>query len=213
MSLSLSRPAASMTRNAITSVALPPEPVETRLPLRSAIFLTPVAVMVTTCMRLGYSTISVRTGTGLPVNLSCALVGIERRVRHGERDVGLAGADELQVGDRAAGHFRGGLHAGDILRQHGGHAAAERVVHAAGAAGGDGKVLRLGRGGKDAGGECGDAHGCSSLDHPPKGLRGNSNARRGASRPPPAAPGPRPALWNRGSRRGCPSPPAAGRSR
>ncbi len=59
-----------MTRNPITSVALPPEPVDTRLPLRSAIFLIPVLVIETTCMRLGYSTISVRTGTGLPVNLS-----------------------------------------------------------------------------------------------------------------------------------------------
>ena len=73
MSLSLSRPAASMTRNAITSVALPPEPVETRLPLRSAILVMPVASIVTTCMRFGYSTISVRTGTGLPVNLSWPL--------------------------------------------------------------------------------------------------------------------------------------------
>src|SRR4029079_2596067 len=53
MSLSLSRPAASMTRNAITSVALPGEPVETRLPLRSDIFSTPVPSMLTTCMRLG----------------------------------------------------------------------------------------------------------------------------------------------------------------
>jgi len=34
-------------------VALPPEPVETRLPLRSVIFLMPVAVMVATCMRFG----------------------------------------------------------------------------------------------------------------------------------------------------------------
>ena len=53
MSLSLSRPAASMTLNAMTSVALPGEPVETRLPLRSAIFSTPVPSIVTTCMRFG----------------------------------------------------------------------------------------------------------------------------------------------------------------
>jgi len=59
-----------MTRNAITSVALPPEPVETRLPLRSDIFVTPVPSMLTTCMRFGYITIRVRTGTGLPLNLS-----------------------------------------------------------------------------------------------------------------------------------------------
>ena len=42
-----------MTRNAITSVALPAEPVDTRLPLRSAIFSMPVPSMVTTCMMFG----------------------------------------------------------------------------------------------------------------------------------------------------------------
>ena len=42
-----------MTRNAITSVALPGEPVETRLPLRSAIVSMPVPSTVTTCMRFG----------------------------------------------------------------------------------------------------------------------------------------------------------------
>ena len=70
MSLSLSRPAASITRNAITSVALPGEPVETRLPFRSAILLMPRPSTVTTCMRFGYRTISVRSGTLLPLNLS-----------------------------------------------------------------------------------------------------------------------------------------------
>ena len=53
MSLSLSRPAASMTRNAMTSVALPGEPVDTRLPLRSAIVLMPVPSIVTTCIWFG----------------------------------------------------------------------------------------------------------------------------------------------------------------
>jgi hypothetical protein len=53
MSLSLSRPAASITRKANTSVALPPEPVETRLPLMSPILVTPVPSIETTCMRLG----------------------------------------------------------------------------------------------------------------------------------------------------------------
>ncbi len=37
----------------MTSVALPGEPVDTRLPLRSAIVLTPVPSIVTTCMRFG----------------------------------------------------------------------------------------------------------------------------------------------------------------
>jgi len=62
-----------MTRNAMTSVALPPDPVDTRLPLRSAILLTPAPSIETTCMRFGYITIRVRTGTGLPVNLSWPL--------------------------------------------------------------------------------------------------------------------------------------------
>ena len=50
MSLSLSRPAASMTRKANTSVALPGEPVETRLPFRSSTLSMPVPSTVTTCM-------------------------------------------------------------------------------------------------------------------------------------------------------------------
>ena len=84
MSLSLSRPAASITRKAITSVALPGEPVETRLPFRSAILATPRPSMLTTCMRFGYSTISVFSGTLLPLNLSspraasCAASVIEK---------------------------------------------------------------------------------------------------------------------------------------
>ena len=70
MSLSWSRPTASITRKAMTSVALPGEPVDTRLPLRSATVLMPVPSMVTTCMRFGYITMSVRSGTLLPLNLS-----------------------------------------------------------------------------------------------------------------------------------------------
>ena len=42
-----------MTRNAITSVALPGDPVETRLPFRSAMVWMPVPSTVTTCMRFG----------------------------------------------------------------------------------------------------------------------------------------------------------------
>ena len=37
----------------MTSVALPGEPVETRLPLRSDIFSMPLPSIDTTCMRLG----------------------------------------------------------------------------------------------------------------------------------------------------------------
>ena len=70
MSFFGSMPIASSTRNAITSTPLPGEPVETRLPLRSAIVLMPLPSIVTTCIRFGYSTISVLRGTLLPLNLS-----------------------------------------------------------------------------------------------------------------------------------------------
>jgi hypothetical protein len=79
------------------------------------------------------------------LELVVAAVGVERRVGHRQADVGLAAADELEVVDRAAGHLGGGLHAGHVLGEHRGHAAAHRVVHAARAAGGDGDVLRRGR--------------------------------------------------------------------
>src|SRR5512134_3390913 len=155
-------------------------------------------------------------GNRLAGELVLALVRVQRGVRHGERDVGLAGADELQVGDRAAGHLRSGLHAGHVLRERRGHAAAERVVHAAGAAGGDRQVLRLCRYGERGGSERSNAH---ELIHDVLLLagvfvleRGNSNARRGASRPPPAGPATPRAPGNRGCRRGYPSPPAAVRS-
>ena len=42
-----------MTRKAMTSVALPGEPVDTRLPLRSFMLLTPMPSTLTTCMRFG----------------------------------------------------------------------------------------------------------------------------------------------------------------
>ena len=48
MSLSLSRPAASITRKAKISVPLPGEPVETRLPLRSSNLVMPLPSTVTT---------------------------------------------------------------------------------------------------------------------------------------------------------------------
>ncbi|MNC85860.1 hypothetical protein D3C83_14760 [compost metagenome] len=52
MSFNGSMPAASRTRNAMTSVALPGEPVDRRLPLRSFMVLIPVPSTVTTCMML-----------------------------------------------------------------------------------------------------------------------------------------------------------------
>ena len=109
----------------------------------------PVPSMVTTCIRFGYSTISVRTLTLLSLNLSTPCAASHADVGHRERDFGLAGVDELQVVDRAAGDFGRGLQARDVLRQDVGHAAAQRVVHAAGAAGGDrDAVALLGRRGR-----------------------------------------------------------------
>src|SRR6185369_10479763 len=76
------------------------------------------------------------------LELVLAAVRVLAGVRHREGDVRLAAADELQVVDRAAGDLGGRLHAGDVLRQHRGDAAAHRVVDAAGAAGRDRDVLR-----------------------------------------------------------------------
>ena len=65
MSLSLSRPAASIRRKEKISVPLPGEPVDTRLPLRSSNLVMPLPSTVTTCIRLEYMTTSARTGSFL----------------------------------------------------------------------------------------------------------------------------------------------------
>ena len=70
MSFLGSMPTASSTRSAMTSTPLPGEPVDTRLPLRSASLVMPVPSTVTICMRFGYSTISVRALTFASLNLS-----------------------------------------------------------------------------------------------------------------------------------------------
>ena len=82
------------------------------------------------------------------LNLSRPWYASHAGVGHREADLGLAGVDELQVVDGAAGHLGGGRQAGDVFRQDVGHAAAHRVVDAAGAAGRDrdpGGLLRGGR--------------------------------------------------------------------
>ena len=53
ISLSLSKPAASSKRKAITSVALPGLPVLTCFPFRSAVVLIPVLSTLTKCIRFG----------------------------------------------------------------------------------------------------------------------------------------------------------------
>ena len=142
MSLSLSRPAASIMRNAITSVALPGEPVDTRLPFRSAILADAAALDGD---HVHAVRIQHRQGPErhlVALELVFAAIGLEAGVGHREADVGLAAADQLEVVDRAAGDLGRRLHAGHVLRQHRGDAAAHRVIDAAGAAGGDRDVLR-----------------------------------------------------------------------
>ena len=71
------------------------------------------------------------------LELVLAAIGVLARVRHGESDVGLAGRNQLEVIDRTARHLGRRLHARNVFRQEIGEPAAERVVHAAGAAGRD----------------------------------------------------------------------------
>ena len=71
------------------------------------------------------------------LELVLALERIERGIDHHQRDFALLRADQLEIVDRAAGHARGRRIARHILRQHVRHAAAERIVDAAGAAGRD----------------------------------------------------------------------------
>ena len=104
-----------MTRNAITSVALPGEPVETRLPLRSDIFSMPVP-----SMRHHVHAVRIEHHQGAHVDrvaleLVLALERIERGVDHHQRDLALLGADQLEIVDRAAGDARGRLHARHVL--------------------------------------------------------------------------------------------------
>ena len=88
-------------------------------------------------------TASARIGSLPLVNLSSAVHRIPGRVDLGEAQVGLARPDQLQVGDRAARHLRGRRDARQLLADDVAEAAAERIVDAAGAAGGDRKLLGL----------------------------------------------------------------------
>ena len=72
----------------------------------------------------------------LALELVFALERVIGRVDLRQRHLGLLRADELHVVDRTAGHARG-RRVAEILGQHVPHAAAERVVDAAGAAGRD----------------------------------------------------------------------------
>ena len=66
---------------------------------------------------------------------------VNRRVHLGDGHAHPVGAEELHVGDRAAGDLDRGAHAGNAPAEHVRHGAAERVVDAAGGAGSDGELL------------------------------------------------------------------------
>ena len=74
----------------------------------------------------------------IALELVFALERVNRGVDHHHGDFALLGADQLEIVDRAAGDAGGGGEARHVLGQHVGHAAAERIVDAAGAASGDG---------------------------------------------------------------------------
>src|SRR6266705_1961649 len=116
MSRSLSRPAASMTRNPITSVALPGEPVETRLPFRSAIFVMPMPY------RDHVHAIGIQNHQGAQgylgaLELVLAAVGVLAGVCHGKPDIRFASGNQLEVVHRATGHLGRSLQARHVLGQ------------------------------------------------------------------------------------------------
>jgi hypothetical protein len=73
----------------------------------------------------------------IALELVLAFERIDRCVHHHHGDLALLGADQLEIVDGAAGDARGGGKARHVLGQHVGHAAPERVIDAASAAGGD----------------------------------------------------------------------------
>jgi hypothetical protein len=85
---------------------------------------------------------------GITLELVVALERVECGVDHHHSDFALLGADQLEIVDRAAGDAGGGRITRYVLGQHIGHAAAERIVDAAGPArrDGDGGLLLRQRG-------------------------------------------------------------------
>ena len=81
-----------------------------------------------------------RTSTLLPLNLSSPLSASSAASTITSATSLCLDADQLEIVDRAAGDARRRRHARHVFRQHVRHAAAERIVDAAGAAGGDGDV-------------------------------------------------------------------------
>src|SRR5262249_48679222 len=76
--------------------------------------------------------------------LVLALERVERCVRHREGELALAGPDQLEIVDRAAGHLSSGLIARQALRDDVRQRASDWIVDTAGTAGRDGEGLLLG---------------------------------------------------------------------
>ena len=132
-----SRPAARSTRNAITSVPLPGEPVDTVLPRRSATDAMPLAGRRDDVRVVGVEDREARGRHGTAVERAAARDRVGERVGERERDVRLAVANQLEVVDRGRRDFRRRPDARQVLVEDLGEPAAVRVVDAAGAAGRD----------------------------------------------------------------------------
>ena len=124
-------------------MALPGEPVETRLPFEVGHLLDAPALD-----RHHMHAVRIEHHQGADIDrialeLVLALQRIDRGVDHHHRELGLLGADQLEIVDRAAGDAGGRGSARHVFGQHVRHAAAERIVDAAGAAGRDADVELL----------------------------------------------------------------------
>ena len=104
-----------MGRIAVISVPLAGAPVDTRLPFRSLKVLMPLPSTVTRACGSARTPRACAAHTLWSLNLSSPLAASRRCVGDGEAHLGLAAADQLQVGHRAGGHLRGRVEARDVL--------------------------------------------------------------------------------------------------
>ena len=158
MSFRGSSPAAARTRSAMSSVPLPGDPTDTTRPFRSATRLIPLdcADDDVRVVRVQHrQRADAADGAGV-LERPASRQRRRQRVDQREREIDLALLHELEVVHRRAGDFGRGLDARNLLRDQPRQRAAVGVVHAAGAAGGDGQILRLSRAaaaGRDASGQ------------------------------------------------------------
>ena len=128
-------PAAVRMRNAITSVPLPGEPVETPFAAQIGDRRDAATRRASRCAcSWSRAPRGSRPAPARPSNAPRPVDRVGQRVGERERDVGLAVANQLEVVDRGRGDFRRRPDAGQALVQDLREAAAVRIVHAAGAA-------------------------------------------------------------------------------